>query len=151
VNKNKLFAVVLIAVVIIGLFVASNARNKKKIVKSTAQIQQEEGIPVQTGTVQLGRIDDTIPVTGNITALDTVILSPKIAGKVAFVGVREGDTVSRGQVVARLDSTDAESLVRQAQAGLEAAFARLSQARTTVSVTEVQSSAAISQAQAALA
>lgn len=149
--KSRLFAVVLIAVVIFGLMAASKARHKIKPVKDAQQIQQELGIPIQTGTVQVGRIDDTIPVTGNITALDTVILSPKIAGKVAFIALREGDVVRRGQVVARLDSTDADSLVRQARASLEGAMARLSQANTTVSVTEVQSSAAISQAQAALA
>lgn len=149
-SKNRLIAIVLMAVLFAALFAVASMRNIRKESKTTAQIQEEMGIPVQTATVQMGSIEDTIPVTGDLTALDTVVLSSKIPGKVASVSVREGDAVRSGQPVVQLDRSDAEASLRQARAGLESARARLSQARTNASVTDVQSSAAIRQAKAAL-
>jgi RND family efflux transporter MFP subunit len=149
-KRSTFVAIIMIAVVAVGMFAMGKIRSKKKITQTTAQIQQEVGVPVQTALVEVGSIASTIPVTGGINALDSVTLSPKIAGKVASVTVREGDTVRRGQVIVQIDPSDAIDNVRQAQAGLQAANARLSQARTSVGVTEVQSGAAIQQAKAGL-
>lgn len=149
-SKNRAIAIALIAVLFLAIFGIARERSKKKVVKSTAEIQKEMGVPVDTAMVQVGSIEDTIPVTGDIKALDTVSLSSKVPGKVVAVTVREGDPVRRGQVVVQLDRTDAEANLRQALAGLESAQARLSQARTNAAVTDVQSDAAIRQAQAGL-
>lgn len=148
--RNTFLGILAVAVIFSGMKVIANKRNKPNTTKTAAQIQKDKGMPVDTALVTVGSIDDTIPVTGDVTALDSVILSPKIAGKLAAVYVREGDKVSMGQVVAQLDQTSAQASVSQAQAGLESALARLSQARTNASVTGVQSSASIQQAQAAL-
>jgi len=150
-SRNRVIALALSVLVIGSLFAMARVRGARKQVKTTEQIHQELGMPVQTASVQLGRIEDTIPVTGSIKALDTVTLSSKIPGKVAYVQYREGDAVRRGDIVVQLDRSDAEANLRQALAGLETAQARLSQARTGASVTEVQSTAAIRQASAALA
>lgn len=149
-SRNRIIAIALIVLAFIGLYVVAEKRRTIKISKTTEQIQKDLGIPVRTAAIQLGRIEDTIPVTGSISALDTVTLSSKIQAKVVYVTVREGDPVHKGQVVIQLDRSDADSNLRQARAGLQAAQARLSQARTAASVTEVQSSTGIQQAKAAL-
>jgi HlyD family secretion protein len=76
-----------------------------------------------------GEIDDTLEVTGDLMALDTVNLSAKTAGRVTDVLVREGDTVRAGQTLITLDETEAESQVRATGAAISAAQARLSQAK----------------------
>jgi HlyD family secretion protein len=55
----------------------------------------------------------TIFVSGRIDG-DTVDISPKIAGRIAELTVREGDSVTAGQALARLDS-DQELAIRDAQ------------------------------------
>jgi membrane fusion protein YbhG len=55
----------------------------------------------------------TIFVSGRIDG-DTVDISPKIAGRIAELTVREGDSVTAGQAMARLDS-DQELAIRDAQ------------------------------------
>ncbi|MEN6520014.1 MAG: efflux RND transporter periplasmic adaptor subunit [Armatimonadota bacterium] len=149
-SRNRIIAIIAILAVLAGLFTASRIRSTRKLVKSAEQIQKEVGLPVDTSVVQVGNIEDTVPVTGTITALDTTTLSPKIMGKVVYVAAREGDFVRKGQVMVQLDPTDAQAALRQALAGLEAAHAGLSQARTTATVTDVQSNSAIQQAKAAL-
>ena len=150
-SKNRIFAVVGLVVLFFVLFGAAAARNKQKVVKTTEQIQTELGVPVETAPVQAGSIDETIPVTGTVTAFYNVTLSPKIAGRITAVAAREGDRVRAGQVMIQLDRSDAQANCYQAQAGLEAAQAQLSRSKTSASVTVVQSDAAISQAKAALA
>jgi HlyD family secretion protein len=150
-SRNRIIAILFIVLLFGGLYGMARVRGVRKVTKSTAQIHQELGTPVRTAAVQLGSIEDTVPVTGSLAALESVTLSSKIPGKVVYVTVREGDRVNAGDVVVQLDRSDGEANLRQALAGLESAQARLSQARTSAAVTEVQSSAAIQQARAALA
>ena len=57
-------------------------------------------------------------------------LSFKVPGNVTSISVDVGDSVAKGQVVARLDPTDYEVALRQAEAGLERARAQLRNARS---------------------
>jgi RND family efflux transporter MFP subunit len=150
-SKRRIIAILLMVLLLAGLVYLSKVRTTKKITHSAAEIHAEEGMPVTTSVVTVGSIEDSIPVTGELKAFNSVILSSKIMGKIDSVSVREGDYVSAGQVVIRLDQTDALAAYRQASAALETARARLSQAITAREVTVVSSNAAIEQAKAALA
>ncbi len=149
-SRNRIIALSLVIAIIAGLMVLAKNRNVRKVAPTTQEIQADVGIPIQTAPVHFGHIDDAIPVTGDIKALDSVTLSSKISGKVATVYVREGDVVRKGQTVATLDRSDAEAQLRQAQAGLQSALARLSQAQTSANVVSVHSAATIQQAKAGL-
>ena len=67
----------------------------------------------------------SITVTGTLAAEDQVAMAFKVAGRVADVRVDLGSRVNAGQVVASLVSTDFELRVRQADAALAQARARL--------------------------
>lgn len=167
-------AVPLAAVLIVAsLWGVARARQGRapKPKPTRPEILAETGIPVRTSPVSREDVVQTVEVTGSLAALDTVMLSPKVPGKVAYVAVRPGDPVSAGQVVVKLDDTDAVNGVRQAEsslsqaltnvrtaessvqvakAGLEQAEARQRQAETALRVQETQSSTSIEQAKAAL-
>lgn len=70
-----------------------------------------------------------LQLSGSIAATDSVEMSFREAGRVTRVLVEEGDRVSQGQELARLDSVQQEQDLRVAEAGLNAARAGLSQAR----------------------
>ena len=148
---KKLFAVLLVIVAVLGgLVLAMVKQAPKKAPPTTQQIWADSGIPVETAVISLGDMEQTVEVTGDINALDKVTLSAKIAGRVAQVNAREGDTVSRGQTIVVLDQQDLLSNLVSARGGLETALARLSQAKTNGTVTKIQTAAAIEQAQAQL-
>lgn len=148
---RKFFTVALIIVIVLGgLAMAMKARAPKKPPLTTQQTWAQQGIPVQTAVISRGDMEQTVEVTGDINALDRVTLSAKIAGRVAQVTAREGDRVSRGQIIVVLDQQDLLSNLISARGGLETANARLSQAKTSQTVTKIQTDAAIEQAQAAL-
>lgn len=148
--KRTLTVVVAIALVLAGLFGAMALRKPKAPPPSTKEIWAREGIPVQTGMVVRGDMEQTVQVTGDINALSKVTLSAKVPGRIAQVFVREGDRVTPGMTIATLDQADALSNVKQAEAGLQSANTRLSQAITNAKVTRIQTDAAIEQARAAV-
>jgi HlyD family secretion protein len=74
-------------------------------------------------------------------------LSFKVPGQIVELAVKEGDTVQAGQVLARLDNTDALSAVDQAEDSVKQAEAGVAQANAAVEVAR----AAVVSAQAQLA
>lgn len=72
-----------------------------------------------------------LQVSGNIE-LTEVDISFKLPGKLAELSVKEGGTVQRGQLIARIDRESVERQKSREEAGLAAARAALEQARTAV-------------------
>lgn len=115
-------------------------------------------IPVQVAPVQSGTIAATVPVTGNIQALQDVQLSARAAGRVIAVNFREGQVVRAGQIVVQQDTTDLQANVRQAQANIAQAeanvssnIAKVSQARTNYTLQVQTAKQAVAQARAQVA
>jgi HlyD family secretion protein len=65
-----------------------------------------------------------LSVTGTIEALQ-VDISPKIAGRIVLLAVREGARVHRGQVLVRLDAEEVAAEARRAEAAVRTAEAQL--------------------------
>ena len=68
------------------------------------------------------KVSPSLRVTGIIDGTE-VNLAPKVAGRIAWTACNEGDTVSQGQTVIRLDSADVRASVQRAAAGVEKARA----------------------------
>ena len=148
---RRAITIILIVVAVLGgLRLAAVKRTPRKPPLTTKQIWTATGIPVETAIVTRGDMEQTVEVTGDIKALDDVTLSAKIAGRVAQVNAREGDRVSKGQVIVSLDQQDLLNNLISARGGLETAVARLSQAKTSATVTKIQTDSAIQQAQSVL-
>ncbi len=104
-----------------------------------------------------GAITQTQQVTGALSAQNDVTVGSKLAGKIAFVYYREGDTVRQGAVVVQQDVSDLSALLDQQRANLRTAQTRLAQARdtllnakTTLKLTDEQTASAVNQAKAGL-
>jgi RND family efflux transporter MFP subunit len=77
-------------------------------------------IPAAQDTVARGTV-----VTGTLAAEDQVALSFKVSGRLSEIAVDLGSRVRKGQTIAQLDPTDFRLRVRQAEAALQQARARL--------------------------
>lgn len=82
---------------------------------------------VRTATVQRGALIREITFTGELTAVQTAELAAEYGGVVRQVPVAEGDTVSKGTVLAQLDTAAAQLEAAKAAADLNStqAAARL--------------------------
>jgi RND family efflux transporter MFP subunit len=81
--------------------------------------------PVRLVSVQESLTERRVSATGTLAADEQVVLGTKAPGRIAELTVDLGSRVRRGQVVARLDPTDAQLRVDQAVAGLQQARVRL--------------------------
>src|SRR5713101_6306004 len=63
--------------------------------------------PVVTAPVRVGTIVRTMPIVGVIQAATQTQLAARAASRVLEVTVHEGDRVSRGELLVRLDDRDA--------------------------------------------
>jgi HlyD family secretion protein len=79
----------------------------------------------QTRTVQRGDISVNVIATGPISAINTTPLTFKTSGKLKDLKVSVGDRVTKGQVLALLDTTDLQTALDQAKANLSQAQANL--------------------------
>ncbi|MCG5219934.1 efflux RND transporter periplasmic adaptor subunit [Streptosporangium soli] len=74
-----------------------------------------------TSTVTRGMVSASVSASGAVTSARTRSLSFTGSGTVASVKVEPGDRVKKGQVLAKLDDTDAREALEAAQASLNAA------------------------------
>lgn len=70
----------------------------------------------------------TVSSSGTINAIRNIEVKSKASGNVLKLHVQDGDVVKKGQLLLELDKTDELSKVRQTQASLMAAQARVNQA-----------------------
>jgi HlyD family secretion protein len=78
-----------------------------------------------------------IGLSGRIEGDDSAV-APKTSGKILEVTVREGDTVTAGQVIARLDDAQVRAREDQAKAALAGAQAKMQGARDQIAVLQDQ-------------
>ncbi len=122
--------VLLLAGGVLSLVVAGCG--SRKPAEAKAANAGSNGAAVVVEPAGLGDIVKTVEVTGALVALQDVTVGARLAGKVGSVIVREGDTVSAGQVVAIMDTRDYKAQVDAAQAALESAVTRKAQAQAQV-------------------
>ena len=104
------------------------------------------------GTAQKDTIVSSITGSGQVTANRTLDIKPKVSADVIYVAKKSGDTVQQGDLIAQLDTTDAEKSVRDAQANLESAQLALQKLQQpTDDVTLLQAQDALTQSNTALA
>jgi RND family efflux transporter MFP subunit len=78
-------------------------------------------VKVHTDRVALQEGKQTLKFSGTVRSFTTATLSSKIMGSVLEVRVRAGDRIKMGQLLAVIDSRDAEALVQKSQAGKQEA------------------------------
>src|SRR5438128_1632002 len=103
----------------------------------------DDGVKVTTEKVTKHIIIETVNASGKIYPEIEVKISPDISGEITELNVQEGDSVKKGQVLARIYAdiyssqrdeaqarvTQSQATVANGQAGLEALKAQLDQAK----------------------
>lgn len=87
-----------------------------------------KGVTVAVETVELTPLIRVLAVNGRVAPLHLVVVKPTIAGEVLTVLAVEGDRVMQGAVLARIDASAQQAIVRQAMAGLDAGLVGQAQA-----------------------
>lgn len=112
---KKIVSIVLTA----GILTSLAGCGKKQETTDEAAVSNATNVTVHTA--EFGAITNSVTYTGEIKAASEVAVSPKVSGKVVSVNVEEGQYVSAGTVLFRIDDTDLNLQVQQAQASYNSA------------------------------
>lgn len=121
-----------IALVVIGLgYGAARIVGKRKAQQAQAAQAATRAEPVidllatELVQVQTRELSQRIAVSGTLKAIRSAQVKAKVAGELRDLTVREGDLVKAGQVVARVDASDSQARLRQAQQQAQSAKAQV--------------------------
>lgn len=109
-------------------------------------------IPVDVVNARVQSMKVTVNAQGTIVPAqgDSCTIAPVISGRLVAVLVKEGDNVSKGQVVAYLNSGTQSAAAQSAHAALSVAEAQASQASIAAKASAVDQSNSVKQARIAL-
>ncbi|MBI3242713.1 MAG: efflux RND transporter periplasmic adaptor subunit [Chloroflexi bacterium] len=138
--------------IIAGIVILILAGGAAYYFQQQAAQRAAEAAALRTEVVATGDILSTVSATGSIAPEAQVNLSFATTGTVAEVLVEVGDAVKKGQVLARLDTTNLELTVAQAEQTYVLQQANLEQLQTGSSESEIKAAqAAIASANATYA
>jgi RND family efflux transporter MFP subunit len=92
---------------------------------SAKGVEQRDARQVQTTPAQEVLMERAITVTGTLAAYDQAVVSVKVPGRVLEIKVDLGSVVREGQLIAQLDPQDYKLQLKQAEAALAQARARV--------------------------
>lgn len=100
-----------------------SACEQPKEIESKPQLR-----PVRTLVVQSVDVNQTLEFTAVVDAASRADLAFKISGKLITFVVKQGDKVNKGDIIAKLDDSDLQIYLAEAQAHYDKAMADLSRA-----------------------
>jgi RND family efflux transporter MFP subunit len=87
--------------------------------------------PIDLAQVEAKSLGRWLPVSGAVQPARSAVVKAKVAGEVRALTVREGEVVTAGQVIGRIDTADLEARLIERQGALESARAQLALAEKT--------------------
>jgi membrane fusion protein, multidrug efflux system len=126
--KRKLLLVCIAAAVVLagGAFAwkSKGSGNAAAVVTATKPGERPiELIAAELHTIKPRGLVDVVRFTGTTQPVDQTIVKARVAGRLAEVLVREGDRVTKGQLLARFETNELQSRVNERQSALDAARA----------------------------
>jgi RND family efflux transporter MFP subunit len=91
-------------------------------------------MPVEFAVVKRAPVAEQIQIVGNLIGAATVQVVPRVNGRLATVNVQLGDSVKRGQTVAKVEDLDIQEQVRQSEAAYKVAEATIRQRKADLTL-----------------
>jgi membrane fusion protein, multidrug efflux system len=123
---SKPVLITLAAVLVIGSVVGFRATQAKKDEKKADAKVTLQFTPADVATVELRSLTRMIQFSGSLSPVVQTTVKSRVSGDLMRVLVREGETVSQGQLLAQIDTADLQARLDAQVAALEEAKAKLS-------------------------
>lgn len=134
-NKKTKWILIGLAILVVGLIVLSKV----------GAFGKEEGLKVTAEKAQKRNITEVVNASGKVYPEVEVKVSPDISGEITELTVQEGDTVKRGQILARIyadayniQRSQAASGVAQSQAQVGVQQAQVSNSQAALGALQAQ-------------
>ena len=89
-------------------------------------------MPVDVAVARADRVVDAIPATGQVEAIQSIDVRPEVEGRIVAILVREGQEVSAGTGLFKVDDAELKAQVARAEAERDLARQALARAKDLV-------------------
>jgi len=131
--KKLSILILTILVFLLSLVSCEKMRNPKVDMSSKPK---EKEVIVMVQEMKLQDLDKYVNIIGKLEGITDVDFSSETNGKVIEIYKNLGDWVNKGDAIGRVDNTDAENMLLQAQAALLAAEANLETANMSMAASQ---------------
>ncbi len=111
-----LFGVLALVGLVFALRFRASAQQRGNASARDGAASQDRPVPVLVATVEVRDVPIYLEGLGTVTAYNTVIVRPRVEGRLDAVRFEEGQTVHRGDVLAQIDPRPFQIQLRQAEA-----------------------------------
>jgi membrane fusion protein, multidrug efflux system len=119
----------LVVLLAAGILRALSARKAQQQALATQTAQGSQAVvelaPTDVVQVRNRELSQGLPLSGALKAVNSAVIKARVAGELQALTVREGDRVEAGQVIARVDPTEYQARLKQAQEQADAAKAQI--------------------------
>jgi RND family efflux transporter MFP subunit len=125
----------LLAVALVAGFVWRAVQARKASLPGPAAAASAPVMELDTAdTVRVQRVElsRAVTISGSVRAVNTAMVKARVPGELQTLAVREGDRVKAGQPIGRIDTTEFDWRLRQAEQTAQSAKAQLDIARRTL-------------------
>ena len=126
------WALTILIIVGIVMFIGKGIANRKAAASALAAAAEAkkanvsiELVASDTVIAKTITLANGLPISGNVRAANNAVVKAKVAGELRGLVVREGDTVTAGQLLATIDTTEFLARQNQAQKTADAAKAQV--------------------------
>lgn len=116
---KMLVAIIAIAVIAFAGFKIKKNNNKPS------------GVQVTTFPVEKGNIEQVLETTAPLTGTESIDVVSKLHYKITEINVKEGDKVTKDQIIARLDTESLQKDIKQLQDSMELLKIQLNEAKNS--------------------
>jgi membrane fusion protein (multidrug efflux system) len=130
------------ALIIFSLFISCKSNNKQQAVKEKPPV----GVEVIVAGAE--NVSSNLEVNGTVVSNEMVELHPEISGRLIYLNMPDGASVSKGTILARVNDADLQAQLEQQKTQLELASkteSRLSNLLQVNGVNQAEYDAALSQ------
>ncbi|MBI5257305.1 MAG: efflux RND transporter periplasmic adaptor subunit [Burkholderiales bacterium] len=130
-KRGALLALALLAIAALVLAIGRAMQDRKAaaaaapVAAASATSAPLELLPQDLLTLARAPLARTLQVSGSLKAVNSAYVKAKVAAELVALKVREGDSVTAGQVLAQLDTTEFDWRLRQAEQQAMASKAQL--------------------------
>jgi RND family efflux transporter MFP subunit len=120
---------VLVLAVVLGVVRSLGAKRAQQQAMNQAATAKVQSV-VELAATDVVKAEDRqlaqgLPISGSLRAVNSAFVKARVAGELQGLTVREGDVVKAGEVIAKVDPTEYNARVNQAQQQADAAKAQI--------------------------
>lgn len=113
-----------IGLILVVLAVASAAVYRVMTKEQPVMAPEVNQVLVETGTPETGSLSVTSSYIGKVEPFESVMVTPKMSGKITDIRVQAGDVVHKGDILYTIDDEDVQLQYAVAEAGYNSAVAQ---------------------------